>query len=141
MGNEPALTGLVRVYKEYYPDVIVGEATAGRASHFAVCAFAGTATCYNSTANLPQHPNTEWREHLKVIHASNLSKSEALPETSSFKAVRRGVKRSRVSLVPEVQTSRADEVRSFVRAMAHKPDANTSVSLRSRSKRSRASKT
>ncbi|KAI4122661.1 MAG: hypothetical protein LQ347_006429, partial [Umbilicaria vellea] len=89
-GNEPALVGLIRVYKEYYPDVIVGDATAGRATHFS-------------------HPNTEWRERLHMIHASNLSKDETLPEIASFKVVRRGAKRSRVSLVPEVQTSRADE--------------------------------
>lgn len=35
-GNEPALVGLVRVYKDYYPDVIVGDAVAGRASVFVV---------------------------------------------------------------------------------------------------------
>jgi centromere protein I len=35
-GNEPPLVGLMRVYKDYYPDVIVGEATAGRASVFTV---------------------------------------------------------------------------------------------------------
>jgi centromere protein I len=35
-GNEPPLVGLMRVYKDYYPDVIVGEVTAGRASVFTV---------------------------------------------------------------------------------------------------------
>lgn len=35
-GNEPPLIGLMRVYKDYYPDVIVGDATAGRASVFTV---------------------------------------------------------------------------------------------------------
>ena len=58
-----------------------------------------------------QHPSPEWRERLHVIHASNVSKNEALAGTASFKVMRRGAKRSRVSLVPEVQTSRADEVR------------------------------
>ena len=37
-GNEPALVGLMRVYKDYYPDVIVGAATSGRASVFTVSA-------------------------------------------------------------------------------------------------------
>jgi centromere protein I len=37
VGNEPALVGLIRVYKDYYPDVIVGDATSGRASVFTVC--------------------------------------------------------------------------------------------------------
>lgn len=35
-GNEPPLVGLMRVYKDYYPDVIVGEAISGRASVFTV---------------------------------------------------------------------------------------------------------
>jgi len=35
-GNEPPLVGLMRVYKDYYPDVIVGNATFGRASVFKV---------------------------------------------------------------------------------------------------------
>jgi hypothetical protein len=34
--SEPQLVGLIRVYKDYYPDVIVGTATVGRASAFAV---------------------------------------------------------------------------------------------------------
>jgi hypothetical protein len=35
-GNDPALVGLMRVYKDYYPDVIVGDTTSGRASVFTV---------------------------------------------------------------------------------------------------------
>jgi centromere protein I len=37
VGNEPSLVGLIRVYKDYYPDVIVGDAASGRASVFTVC--------------------------------------------------------------------------------------------------------
>lgn len=33
---EPAFVGFLRVFKDYYPDVIVGDATAGRASYFSV---------------------------------------------------------------------------------------------------------
>jgi hypothetical protein len=36
IGNEPPLTGLIRVYKDYYPDVIVGDVTNGRSSVFTV---------------------------------------------------------------------------------------------------------
>ena len=39
-GNDPALVGLMRVFKDYYPDVIVGEVTLGRASVFTVRGFA-----------------------------------------------------------------------------------------------------
>jgi len=35
-GNEPPLVGLMRVYKDYYPDVIVGDTLRGRASVFTV---------------------------------------------------------------------------------------------------------
>ncbi|KAJ8131929.1 hypothetical protein O1611_g1693 [Lasiodiplodia mahajangana] len=35
-GNDPALIGLLRVYKDYYPEIIVGEATRGKASAFNV---------------------------------------------------------------------------------------------------------
>lgn len=38
-GHEPALVGLLRVYKDYYPDIIVGDAAAGRASVFLVGSF------------------------------------------------------------------------------------------------------
>lgn len=43
-GNEPPLIGLLRVFKDYYPDVIVGDSTAGRASVFKVCNFPYTST-------------------------------------------------------------------------------------------------
>lgn len=33
-GNDPPLVGLMRVYKDYYPDVIVGDIISGRASVF-----------------------------------------------------------------------------------------------------------
>lgn len=36
VGNEPPLIGLIRVYKDYYPDVIVGEVASSRASVFTV---------------------------------------------------------------------------------------------------------
>lgn len=35
-GNDPCLVGLLRVYKDYYPEIIVGEAVRGRASAFKV---------------------------------------------------------------------------------------------------------
>lgn len=35
-GGEAPLVGLLRVYKDYYPDVIIGDAVAGRAKVFTV---------------------------------------------------------------------------------------------------------
>ena len=38
-GNEPQLVGLMRVFKDYYPDVIVGDVVAGKASVFTVSSY------------------------------------------------------------------------------------------------------
>jgi hypothetical protein len=35
-GNEPPLVGLMRVYKDFFPDIILGDVTSGRASVFIV---------------------------------------------------------------------------------------------------------
>jgi len=35
-GSEPALLGLLKIYKKFYPDVIVGQAVAGKPSSFEV---------------------------------------------------------------------------------------------------------
>lgn len=35
-GKDPALVGLLRVYKDYYPEIVVGDAVRGRASAFKV---------------------------------------------------------------------------------------------------------
>lgn len=35
-GNDPSVTGLLRVFKDYYPEIIVGEATRAKASAFKV---------------------------------------------------------------------------------------------------------
>lgn len=36
-GKDPALVGLLRVFKDYYPEIIVGDAVRGKASAFKVC--------------------------------------------------------------------------------------------------------
>ncbi len=95
VGNEPALIGLIRVYKDYYPDVIVGEITASRASVFT-------------------HPSPEWKQRLLQIQEAHAQRSQEDHKYSqeAFRVVRRGingVKRSRVSAVPEVHTFQAQE--------------------------------
>ncbi|KFZ20172.1 hypothetical protein V502_03299 [Pseudogymnoascus sp. VKM F-4520 (FW-2644)] len=94
-GNEPPLVGLIRVYKDYYPDVIIGQLTAGRASVFT-------------------HPNPEWKARLAEIQEEYAQKivDEQQSRRDTFRVVRRGingVKRSRVSVIPEVHTSNAQE--------------------------------
>ncbi|KAH0566401.1 hypothetical protein GP486_000184 [Trichoglossum hirsutum] len=87
VGYEPALIGLIRVYKDYYPDVVVGAAASGRAAFFS-------------------HPSPEWRTRLLVIQESAQAGQQ---HRSAFKVVRSGAKRSKISIVPEVHTSRAIE--------------------------------
>ncbi|KAI9677674.1 MAG: hypothetical protein M1817_006629 [Caeruleum heppii] len=88
--NEPGLIGLTRVYKDYYPDVVVA-ATAGRGSSFV-------------------HPDLEWHHHLLAIQQANAeADQEGLNVQSSFRVLRRGAKRSKVSAVPDLRTSHATE--------------------------------
>lgn len=35
--NDPPLVGLLRIFKDYYPEIIVAEAVRGKASAFKVC--------------------------------------------------------------------------------------------------------
>ncbi|KAB5563217.1 Mis6-domain-containing protein [Coniochaeta sp. 2T2.1] len=55
-GSDPALTGLLRVFKNYYPEIIVGEVTRGRAAAF-------------------KHPDPQWRERLDDIQAHHRSRA------------------------------------------------------------------
>ncbi len=91
-GSEPALLGLLQVFKEYYPDVIVGQNAAGRFSKFS-------------------YPDPEWRERLRSIHDANSHSNEIGKfQASGFRILRMGSKRRRVSVVPEVHTYHAEEV-------------------------------
>ncbi|MCJ1378742.1 hypothetical protein MMC17_001841 [Xylographa soralifera] len=90
-GNEPALVGLLKVYKEYYPDVIVGQSAAGKSSPF-------------------EHPDPEWRGRLHVLQDANVRATDIYANTTSFKVVRRGVKRARTAIVPEVHTYLSDKL-------------------------------
>ncbi|KAH8600869.1 Mis6 domain-containing protein [Bisporella sp. PMI_857] len=89
-GNEPPLVGLMRVFKDYYPDVIVGETTQGRASVF-------------------KHPDLEWKERLGQIQKAYRESNQdgQLPEQKPFRVTRR--RGDMASLIPPVQTSNAQE--------------------------------
>ncbi|RDW89489.1 hypothetical protein BP6252_01521 [Coleophoma cylindrospora] len=94
-GNEPPLVGLVRVYKDFYPDVIVGDTTQGRASVF-------------------RHPNPEWRETLlELQHLRSLNAQENLGEKDQRFTIGGGsdarFRQGKSSIVPTVHTSRAQE--------------------------------
>ncbi|KAL4954969.1 Mis6-domain-containing protein [Aspergillus filifer] len=83
-GDERELVSLLRVFKNYYPDVIVGDP--GRKGLFF------------------KHPDPEWTNHTRQIQQLNMERAQG----TSFQVVHRGLtKRSKVeAIVPDVQTSR-----------------------------------
>ncbi|MCJ1237492.1 hypothetical protein MMC14_005478 [Varicellaria rhodocarpa] len=90
IGNDPALLGLLGVFKEYYPDVILGQ-TRGKIARF-------------------EHPDLEWQERLRIIQGSNLKPFEKTQvQSTSFKVTRRSLKYGQSDILPEVHTYRADE--------------------------------
>ncbi|PMD65163.1 Mis6-domain-containing protein [Hyaloscypha bicolor E] len=112
-GNEPPLVGLMRVYKDFFPDIIVGDVTSGRASVFT-------------------HPDPEWRQRLGEIQEYHFQKTQDRlpPEKRTFSVTRKGVdgsKRKYSPIIPEVHTSRAlessitleeiEDVHEFVRKL------------------------
>ncbi|KAH8683370.1 Mis6-domain-containing protein [Tricladium varicosporioides] len=94
-GNEPPLVGLMRVFKDYYPDIIVGDTTVGRASVFT-------------------HPNPEWQIRLGEIQAAHYQRAQdGLPsEQRAFRVTRRSANKQKISqnsVIPEVRTLNAQE--------------------------------
>ncbi|KAK7965951.1 Mis6-domain-containing protein [Apiospora aurea] len=91
-GSDPALTGLLRVFKDYYPEIIVGEATRGKASAF-------------------KHPDLAWRERLDEIQSAHAQASrDANAVQDAFHVARNGSGGARKgALIPEVHTSHANE--------------------------------
>lgn len=93
-GNDPALTGLLRVFKDYYPEIIVSDALRGRASAF-------------------KHPDVEWRERLNEIqrdHSQRTAEAAGQPQNGfsvNYQALR--ARGSRSSNLPPVYTSEATE--------------------------------
>ncbi|KAH6963573.1 Mis6-domain-containing protein [Fusarium avenaceum] len=91
-GNDPCLIGLLRVFKDYYPEVIVGEAVRGKASSF-------------------KHPDPQWRERLDEIQEAHYHKSQGGPSQprDGFRVHRPIGRSARNKVVPLVHTSHATE--------------------------------
>ncbi|KAK6065727.1 Mis6 domain-containing protein [Seiridium cupressi] len=90
-GNDPALTGLLRVFKNYYPEIIVGDATRGKAAAF-------------------KNPDPQWRERLDEIqqaHAVSLQSTDR--PRDGFRVAHNVGARGKASTIPEVHTSHAHE--------------------------------
>lgn len=94
LGSDPAVIGLLRVYKDYYPEIIVGEAIKGRASAF-------------------KHPDIEWRTRLDEIqdaHSRNAQAGADNQANSGFRSRRAIGGRPQRGGVPIAHTSQATEV-------------------------------
>ncbi|KAI0503366.1 Mis6-domain-containing protein [Xylaria bambusicola] len=91
-GNDPALTGLLRVYKDYYPEIIVGDVTRGKASAF-------------------NHPDSQWRERLDEIRRAHAQRRASRSETplDAFRVARHRLNGTKNFLIPEVHTLHATE--------------------------------
>ncbi|KAF4978125.1 hypothetical protein FZEAL_5457 [Fusarium zealandicum] len=91
-GNDPCLIGLLRVFKDYYPEVIVGEAIRGKSSSF-------------------KHPDPQWRSRMDEIQEAHLQYAqEGVSRPRDGFRVHRPVGRgARNKLVPMVRTSHATE--------------------------------
>ncbi|KAI9158681.1 Centromere protein I [Paramyrothecium foliicola] len=91
-GSDPHLIGLLRVFKDYYPEIIVGEAVRGRASAF-------------------KHPDAQWRERLDEIQAAHLQQNpDLLTKPRDGFRVNRPVGRTVAKKsIPLVHTSHATE--------------------------------
>ncbi|KAL5339703.1 Mis6-domain-containing protein [Aspergillus crustosus] len=92
-GDDRELITLLRVFKNYFPDIIVGDP--GRRGLFF------------------KHPDPEWTSYVRQLQEMSLERAQAIGPTS-FQVVHRGlVKRSKVeTIVPDVQTSRVGHNRT-----------------------------
>ncbi|KAK3326277.1 Mis6-domain-containing protein [Apodospora peruviana] len=91
-GNDPPLTGLLRVFKNYYPEIIVGKATKGRASAF-------------------KHPDLQWRERLDEIQHQHHETRDNGGSRNGF-SVNHALSQkmgAKPSLLPAVYTQHAHE--------------------------------
>ncbi|QDS76726.1 hypothetical protein FKW77_001125 [Venturia effusa] len=89
-GNEPAVTALMRVYKNFCPEIIMSTVNAGRVS-------------------AQSQTDLEWRNRLQAIQEVSRSQGLTSGDRAGFKVARNGAKRSRPSILPEVHTFHASE--------------------------------
>ncbi|KAJ5504879.1 hypothetical protein N7463_007753 [Penicillium fimorum] len=89
-GEDRELISLLRIFKNYYPEIILGE-------------FGGS----RRNALFFKHPDLEWSSHVRVLQDQNMERAQA-DQGSNFQVAHRGtVKRSRIEVViPALQTSR-----------------------------------
>jgi len=86
-GDEKELLSLLRIFKNYYPEIIIGDVGGSRRN-----------------ALFFKHPDPEWSSHAKLLQDQNMDSTQQ----SSYQVTHRGtVKRSKMEVViPVLQTSR-----------------------------------
>ncbi|OOQ90254.1 Mis6 domain protein [Penicillium brasilianum] len=89
-GEEKELMSLLKIFKNYYPEIIIGDVGGSR-----------------RMALFFKHPDPEWSTHAKLLQDQNLEKVQAAQQ-SNYQVLHRGMaKRSRIEVViPVLQTSR-----------------------------------
>ncbi|KAI1517351.1 mis6 domain-containing protein [Pyrenophora tritici-repentis] len=91
LSNEPALQGLLRVYKDYYPDIILGSTSTSRKS-------------------FAPRPDDEWRARITAVHANSTAADDFTADVQNgFKVRRKGPRGSKGSAIPDVHTYHATE--------------------------------
>ncbi|KAJ6024257.1 Centromere protein Cenp-I [Penicillium herquei] len=90
-GDEKDLVILLKMFKNYYPEIIIGDVGGSRRA-----------------ALFFKHPDTEWASHVKALQAANLERTATSRGSSGFQIAHRGAaKRSKIEVViPVLQTSR-----------------------------------
>ncbi|KAJ5825814.1 Centromere protein Cenp-I [Penicillium riverlandense] len=89
--EEKELVSLLRIFKNYYPEIIVGDLGLTRRMGL-----------------IFKHPDPEWSSHAKNLHDQNAERAAQAGNDRLFQVVHRGtVKRSKIEVViPTLQTSR-----------------------------------
>lgn len=60
--------------------------------------------------NVGQHPDPEWRDRLRLIQEGGSQANTGPIQAGGFKVVRKGARRSQVSVLPEAHTYWGTEV-------------------------------
>lgn len=114
-GDEKELLSLLKIFKNYYPEIIIGDLGGSRRAGLFF-----------------KHPDPEWTSHAKLLQTQNLERQSS--QQANFQIVNRGAaKRSRVEVViPVLQTSRVSNQQTSleeIRDIAHFVDKLDKIEL------------
>ncbi|KAF4119635.1 centromere protein I [Geosmithia morbida] len=110
-GNDPCLVGLLRVFKDYYPEIIVGEAVRGKASAF-------------------KHPDPAWRSRLDEIQDAYIQQTQDIVSRprDGFR-VNRPLNRSKRNKVTSVTLEEVENATSLAKSLEKLEPPNQLVAV------------